>query len=82
MCSTTIEREKHYVQMPKYIIIQEESTPAPILHSYDYIKYNQLQMPAHSHHALLQTRTISHTNTFSRQPICQGIQFRSLYNTS
>ena len=37
-------------------------------------------MTACYYHSLLHTRTISHTKKFSRQPICQGIQFRSTCN--
>ena len=37
-------------------------------------------MPARFHHEFLQTCMISHTKKFTRQPICQGIQFRSPYN--
>ena len=73
-------RVKHYVQLPMYRIIHDKSTRTPILCSYDYVLSNHFQMPTHSHHVLLLTRNISHTMTFLRQPIFQGISFKSTCN--
>ena len=61
-------------------IIHDKSKRAPILCSYEYVQLNQLQMSARSHHTILQNLMISHTKIFLRQPICQGVQFRSPCN--
>ena len=71
---------KNYLQILTYRRIHEISMRVPILHLYDYVKFNQLQLPARSHHALIQTRTILHTKIFLSQPIYQGILFRSPCN--
>ena len=67
--------------MPTYRRIYKKSTCTHILNSYEYIQQNSLQTPTRSNNTLLQTRTIPYTEKFLCQPICQGIRFRSEFNT-